>query len=92
MEIEKKAWKEMFQSVFDGKKKFDLRLDDDDFKDVKEGDVLVLKEWDEEKGEYTGREIRKKISYLLRTRDLPFWSGFDVSEKGLVVMSLEDEK
>ena len=80
----------MFEAVLDGRKKFDLRLDDD-FKNVKEGDVIILEEWDEEKKEYTGRKIRKKISYMLKTRELPFWKEFDVAEKGFVVMSLEDE-
>lgn len=90
MEIKKKAWKEMFQSVFDGRKNFDVRLDEDEWKEVQENDILVLQEWDEEKKEYTGREIRKKISYLLRTKELPFWSGYDISEKGLVVFGLKD--
>ncbi len=92
MEIKKKAWRALFTDVLDGKKNFDVRLDDEEWKDVKEGDVLILQEWDEQKKGYTGREIRKVIGYSLKTRDLPFWSEIDVSDKGLVVFGLKDSE
>ena len=38
--IEKKIWPEYFQEVFDGKKTFELRLNDFS---IEEGDIVVLK-------------------------------------------------
>lgn len=90
MEIRKKTWKNLFEEVLNGKKKFDLRLDDEDFQNVKEGDVLILEEWNEIKKKYTGRKLRKKIGYFLRTKDLNFFSQKEINEKGFIVMSLED--
>ncbi len=58
VKIKKKTWPEYFQAIVDGKKTYDFRLDD--FK-CGEGDILVLREWDPETKEYTGRVIEKKI-------------------------------
>lgn len=41
--INKKIWPEYFDAVASGNKKFELRLNDFD---IKEGDTLVLEEWD----------------------------------------------
>lgn len=87
VEIKKKAWPEFFEAVLSGKKKFDLRLDD--FQ-IKEGDVLVLEEWDPKTKNYTGRKISKKISYVLHTKDLYFWTDEEIQNHGFVVMGLED--
>lgn len=84
--IEKKVWKEYFQLILDGKKKFELRLND--FK-CREGDVLILKEWDEQKGEYTGRSINKTISYVLRTKNLKFWQTEEIEKYGYQIISLK---
>ncbi len=84
--IEKKTWPEMFEEVLNGNKNFDLRLNDFE---VSEGDVLVLKEWDPEKKSYTGREVAKKISFLLKTEDLKFWNKEEINKKGFIVMSLK---
>lgn len=61
--IKKKIWPKYFEQVKTGKKKFELRLADFN---LKKGDVLVLKEWDPKKKEYTGRKIKKKVKYLLK--------------------------
>ncbi len=88
VEIMKKTWSREFEAILYGRKKFDTRLDDFE---VKEGDILILKEWDTDRKEYTGREIRKKISYVLKTKEAKYWAGEDVNEKGFVVISLEEE-
>lgn len=47
-----------FDDVSSGKKKFEIRKND---RDYKVGDVLKLKEWN---GEYTGEEILREIEYI----------------------------
>lgn len=86
MRIEKKAWPELFEDVRIGKKKFDLRLADFD---VNEGDVLVLREWDPETGTYTGREIGKTVTYVLKTRDLGFSTKEEIEKYGQQIIQFE---
>ena len=86
MKIEKKAWPEMFQKVLDGDKTFDLRLAD--FA-CKIGDILMLKEWDPETKQYTGRTVEKEISYVLKTKDLKFWSQEETEKYGFQVLALK---
>lgn len=59
---ELKTWEEYFQEVFMGHKTFEVRKNDRNFK---KGDVLILKEWDNKKERYTGREMVRNISYIL---------------------------
>jgi hypothetical protein len=49
------------QAIIDGKKRFELRQNDRDFK---EGDRVVLQEW-KPTGEYTGLEFKGVITYVL---------------------------
>ena len=55
-EIIKKIYSDTFQAIIDGKKKFELRLADQEYR---EGDILILKEIDKMRN-FTGREISKK--------------------------------
>ena len=84
--IEKKTWPELFQDVLDGKKNFDLRLNDFD---CEVGDILVFKEYDPNTKEYTGREIEKRIGYVLKTKDNEFWKKEEIDKYGYIVMGLE---
>ena len=61
MKIEKKVWPEYFEAIQDGRKTFELRLNDFE---INEGDILVLKEWDPETKSYTGRELEKTVTYV----------------------------
>ena len=65
--IKKKAWSELFEKVLSGKKKFDIRLADFD---IKEGDILILEEYNPKTKQYTGRVIKKKVGYILSTKDM----------------------
>ena len=85
--IKKKIWPEYYDLVASGKKKFELRLAD--FK-VKEGDTLLLEEWDPNTKEYTGRRLEKKVGYILRFSLDDFGQKKEIKEKGLLIMSLED--
>ena len=84
--IEKKTWPDLFQDVLDGKKNFDLRLNDFD---CEVGDILVFKEYDPNTKEYTGREVEKRIGYVLRTKDNEFWKKEEIEKYGYIVMGLE---
>ncbi|MBX4209277.1 DUF3850 domain-containing protein [Candidatus Parcubacteria bacterium] len=87
--IEKKTWPEYFQAIFEGRKTYDLRLND--FK-VDEGDILVLKEWDPETKKYTGREIERTVGFVRgwKIDELTqFWPRKDIDDKGLQIISLK---
>lgn len=62
-----KTWPEYFNEVLRGRKPFEWRVDDRDFK---LGDTLVLQEYiphpenPGREGKYTGREITKTVSYI----------------------------
>ena len=74
---ELKILPEYFEAVTDGTKRFELRKDDRGFA---VGDEIVLKEW---KGaEYTGRTVKKQISYILK--------NYTVLAEGYAVLSLKD--
>lgn len=86
MIIRKKTWTKIFEDVLSGKKKFDLRLADFE---VKEGDSLILEEWNPETKEYTGRKLEKKVGYILKFDLDKFGQKKEVEEKGLYVIQLE---
>lgn len=87
-EIEKKILPEYFQAILDGKKTFELRLDDFE---IAEGDTLVLKEWNPEVKNYTGRELERKVGYVNRFKinELTrFYTKEEIDEKGIQIISL----
>ncbi|MCL5006863.1 MAG: DUF3850 domain-containing protein [Patescibacteria group bacterium] len=85
--VRKKIWPEYFDDVASGKKGFELRLDDFE---IKEGDTLLLKEWDPKTGAYTGRTTKKKVTYVGRFKlDKLFWPEEEIKEKGIQIISLE---
>ena len=87
MNIEKKVWPKYFQAILDGKKNYELRLAD---WECNEGDTLILKEWDPETKEYTGREASKKVKYVAKFKiDDLFWPKEEIEKHGLQIISLE---
>jgi len=85
--IKKKIWPEYFDAVASGKKKFELRLDDFE---IKEGDILMLEEWDPKNKEYTGRKTEKRVAYVGKFKmDKLFWPEDEIKEKGIQIISLE---
>jgi hypothetical protein len=88
--IEKKAWPELFEKVRTGKKTFDLRLED--FK-CKPGDTLFLREWTPKKEIYTGRALKRKVTFVFRSREiLKFWSEEEIDKYGFQVIGFSNEK
>ena len=51
-----------FQATLDGRKGFELRKNDRDYKD---GDILHLREYDIEKHEYTDREFWVRVTFIM---------------------------
>lgn len=74
---ELKILPEYFEAVADGTKRFELRKDDRGFT---VGDEIILKEWNGT--EYTGRSVKKQISYILKN-----YAGL---AEGYAVLSLKD--
>jgi len=75
---ELKTWKDYFHEVFMGRKTFEVRKNDRNFQ---VGDILTLKEWDNEKQEFTGNSLSRRITYILK-------GGQFGIEEGFVVMSI----
>lgn len=57
-----KTWPNFFNEVASGVKTFEIRKNDRDFR---EGDILVLQEWLPGNQEYSGRELTRRVAYLL---------------------------
>ena len=77
---ELKTWPPEFQAIYSGRKTFEVRRNDRDFK---EGDEVLLREYILTNGSYTERRIRKKIGFILSNPN-PFLYLPD----GYVILSL----
>lgn len=75
---ELKTWSEYFQQIYMGKKTFEVRKNDRNFKI---GDMLILKEWLPNVNKYTGDEMARKVTSIL-------YGGQFGIEEGYVVMSI----
>ncbi len=60
---EVKCWPAYFHALADGRKAFELRRDD---RPYRAGDDFHVREWCPVRKDYTGRELRFTISYVLR--------------------------
>lgn len=72
-----KVWPQYLKAIRDGKKTWEFRWND---RDYRVGDILELKEWDESSREYTGEVELVVVTYLLEMDD---WIP------GYVTMSIE---
>ena len=71
--------------VQSGKKKFEFRVADFD---IKEGDTLILQEWDSKAKKYTGHKTVKKVGYTAKF-NLDSFNQRELLEKhGLYVIQL----
>ena len=84
--IEKKVLPEYFEAILGGKKTFELRLAD--WK-CKEGDTLVLREWDPKTKKYTGRRLEKRVAYVVKTKDIKFYSKEDIDKYGFQIIGFK---
>ena len=79
---ELKTWVEYFELVENGTKSFELRKNDRNFLP---GHDLLLREYDKNTEEYTGRTLKRKITYVLKGPGSEFFG----LKKGYCIMSLE---
>jgi ASC-1-like (ASCH) protein len=84
--IKKKIWPQYFDVVASGKKRFELRIADFN---IKEGDTLILEEWDPETKQYTGRKIEKSVDFILNFDLDDFGQSEMIKEKGLFVIQFK---
>lgn len=77
-EHELKTWPPFYEAMLSGDKPFEARYND---RAYQKGDILHLREWDNDSKTYTGRACRKLVSYVL--------SGWGV-QAGHVVMGLRE--
>ena len=61
----RKIWPEFFRPVDSGEKPFEVRNDDRMDERFEVGDTLQLEEWDPVTQKYTGKILRREISYFL---------------------------
>jgi len=86
MEIKKKTWPKYFQEVLEGKKKFEMRLADFD---INEGDILILEEYDPKTKQYTGRTIKKKVTFITKFNPTEAHSLEDIKQFGFYGIGVE---
>lgn len=86
--IKKKIWPKYFKLVKSGKKRFDVRVADFD---IKEGDTLILEEWDPQTKKYTGRSLTRKVDYLLKFDLDTFGQRESIKKNGLYVLQLSED-
>ena len=60
---ELKTWPEYFEKVLNGDKTFELRKND---RNYRKGDTLILKEWNPNEKQYTGRRVIVFVSNVLK--------------------------
>ena len=84
--VRKKIHPEYFELLMKGRKKFEFRVADFD---VKEGDTIVLQEWDPKTKKYTGRSVIKKVGYMIKL-NLDSFGQRDLLEKnGFYILQLD---
>ena len=87
--IEKKIWPEFFELVLQGKKNVELRIADFG---IDQGDVLVLREWDPNKNDYTGRELTKRAGNVVKFSGDDFFIMFPkekIGQHGICMIELQ---
>ena len=85
MIIEKKILTSYFEKIISGEKNFEVRLADEKYS---AGDIIILKEIDSNR-KYTGREIKKEVTYVTNTKNCENWPKEDIKKYGLAIIGLK---
>jgi len=72
--------------ILNGKKKVDIRLADFD---IKEGDTLVLEEYDPETDTYTGRKIKKIAQSIIKFNPTRMHRIEDIKDFGFYIIDMK---
>lgn len=84
--IHKKVWPDLFRLLQTKRKNVEIRLAD--FK-LRQGDVLVLEEWNPNTRKYTGRSVERKVGMLLKF-NLTKWNPIaDIKKYGHYLIWLD---
>lgn len=83
--IEEKILPDNFDAIRDGGKNFNLSLEE---YAADPGDIVVLREWDPEMEEYTGRRMEKEVGYVQRSDDLDYGRE-ELANKGFQIISFK---
>lgn len=75
-----KIWPQYFERIYQGEKKFEVRVND---RDYQVGDILDLNEYDPTTKSFTGRSLPRRVGYILHGGQF----GID---SNVVVMSLDN--
>ncbi len=76
-----KIWSRFFDDIASGKKQYEIRVDD---RGYHVGDTLLLKEFDPDKGTYSGRWIEVLVKHITGGNERPHLIPADI-----VVMGIE---
>ena len=82
---EKKINTIYFEKILNNEKNFEVRLGDENYSP---GDTIILKEITLER-EYTGREIKKEITYVTNTTKCNYWPKEDIEKYGLAIIGFK---
>ncbi len=63
MTHELKIHPQYFKDVFLNLKKVEIRKND---RNYQEGDILILNEWNPETQSYTGNQVKRKVTYIVK--------------------------
>lgn len=63
-----KTWPEYFEAVIEGRKTFEIRANDRNFK---RGDFVELQEWCPDSKKYSGRSLTVEIKYVTSFNQMP---------------------
>ncbi|MFA6268739.1 MAG: DUF3850 domain-containing protein [archaeon] len=84
--IEKKCWPKYFQAILNGDKTFELRLADFE---CNNGDTLLLREWNPNTKQYTGRELKKEVTQIVKTKEISFFTKEEIEKYGFQVIGFK---
>ena len=86
--IRNKCWPEWYGKFISGERTFELRLADFDLKD---GDTIMMQEYDPETKTYTGREASFLCKRVEKSAQNPlqFYNIDDVKRHGFWIINLE---
>lgn len=83
-----KSWPQFFEAIAKGEKKHDLRSKDRDFK---VGDTVVLHEFDPVTGQFSGKTVECRITFIT-SNDTPCALSSVVLDRDYCILSLEPAK